>query len=241
MSYAVQPPPVAVPGPARPVAVTAAVALLWAMAAAGLTYAVSMVVVTPGVVSRFREATSGSSAAESYVTVLWLVGALAPVLAMLFVALFVVLGVALRRGSRPARPIAVGVCAFGLLTGFGTLGVLAAQRAGDPVAGSIGEALDQAYPSGWITLNFAVAVAQVVGYLTVGALLLAAPREYFAGVPGFVPPIPFGEQPSPAEWAAPQTKTFVTGGSEPDQFSDRTVLPKSPHGQEDEYWSRPSE
>lgn len=240
MSYAVQP-PVAVPGPARPTAVTVAVALLWAMAAAGLTYAISMVVITPGVVSRFQAATSGSSLAESYITVLWLVGALAPVLAMLFTALFVVLGVALRRGSRLARPITVGVCGLGLLTGLGTLGVLAVQRAGDPVAGSIGEALDQAYPSGWITLNFAVAIAQMVGYLAVGALLLAAPREHFAGVPGFVPPIPFVASPSQPEWAAPQTKTFVTGGSEPDQFSDRADLPMSPHGREDEYWSRPHE
>ncbi|SDT73285.1 hypothetical protein [Actinoplanes derwentensis] len=242
MSYAVQPTPVAVPSTAgRPAAVTTAVALLWAMAAAGLTYAISMIAVTPGVVSRFRDATSGSSAAENYITVIWLVGALAPVLALLFVALFVVLGAALRRGSRLARLISVGVCGLGLVTGFGTLGVLAAQRAGDAVAGSIGEALDQAYPSGWITLNFAVAIAQVVGYLVVGALLLAAPRDYFGAVPSFVPSSQFVASPSPSEWAAPQTKPFVTDEFEPDQFSDPAVLPKSAPGPEDEYWSRPGE
>ncbi|WP_203803707.1 hypothetical protein [Actinoplanes couchii] len=211
------------------------------MAAAGLTYAISMVAVTPGVVSRFRDATSGSTAAENYVTVIWLVGALAPVLALLFVALFVVLGAALRRGSRSARLIAVGVCALGLVTGLGTLGILAVQRAGDPVSGSIAEALDQAYPSGWITLNFAVAIAQVVGYLVVGALLMVAPREYFASAPAFLAPGQFVAPPSQSEWAAPQTKPFVTGGSEPDQFSHPAVLPKSAPGQEDEYWSRPHE
>ncbi len=242
MSYAVQQPPAAVPFPARrPAAVTTAVALLWAMAAAGLTYAISMVAVTPGVVGRFRDATAGSSAAENFITVIWLVGALAPVLALIFAALFAVLGVALRRGNRLARAVAVGVCGLGLLTGLGTVGILAAQRSGDAVPGSIGAALSDAYPSGWITLNAVVAVAQVLGYLAVGGLLLAAPREYFGTAPGFVPPSQFEAPASEPQWAGPQTKPFVTGGSEPDQFSDPAVLPKSAPIQEDEYWSRPHE
>lgn len=242
MSYAVQPPPLAVlPAARRPAAVTTAVALLWAMAAAGLTYAIGMVAVTPGVVGRLRDAAPGSDVAENFVTVIWLVGALAPVLALLFLALLVVLGIALRRGNRLARVISLGVCGLGLLTGLGTLGILAAQRAGDAVPGSVGEAVGDAYPTGWLTLNVIVAVAQVVGYLVVGALLLTVPREYFGAAPGFVPPIPFGAPASQSEWAAPQTKPFVTGGSEPDQFSDPAVSSKSASNPEDEYWSRPHE
>ena len=261
MSYAVQPPPVAAP-PAvrRPAAVSTAVALLWAMAVAGLTYAVGMVAVTPGVVGRLRDAAPGSGTVDDFVTVMWLVAALALVLGVLFLAFFVVLGIALRRGNRLARAIALGACVLGVLTGCGTLVVLAAQRAGDAAPGTLSEALNAAYPSGWIVLNVVVAVAQVVAYLVVAALLLSAPRQFFGGtsggnsgetsegtldatpvpavaLPGFVPPGQFVADPS--EWAAPQTKPFVTGGSEPDQFSDRPTSPKSAPNPEDEYWSRP--
>jgi hypothetical protein len=259
MSYA-QPLSVAAPPAARrPAAVSTAVALLWAMAVAGLTYAVGMVAVTPGVIGRLRDAAPDSGTVDSFVTLMWLVAALALVLGLLFLAFFVILGLALRRGSRLARAIALGACVIGLLTGCGTLAVLAAQRAGEAAPGSLSEALNAAYPSGWIVLNVAVAVAQVVAYLLVGALLLAAPRWFFGGAPapaapetaapgtpvpvaspaGFVPPGQFVAQPS--EWADPQTKHFVTGGSEPDQFSDRPVPLKSAPNPEDEYWSRPNE
>ena len=73
----------------------------------------------------------------------------------------------------------------------------------------------------------------------VGALLLEAPREFFVSVPGFVPPNTFPAPAGAAEWADPQTKTFVTGGSEPDQFSDPAPAAKSQPNPEDEYWSRP--
>jgi hypothetical protein len=238
MSYAVQPPPVAVsPAVRRPVAVSLAAVLLWAMAAAGLTYAIGMVVVTPGVVSRFLESAPSSDVAENFVTVIWLVAALALVLGLIVVALFVVLGIALRRGSRVARGITVGVCGIGLLTGIGTLLILAAQRAGEAAPGTLSEALDAAYPNGWIVLNVAVAAAQVIAYLVVAALVLAAPGAFFAGKPAFVTPV---NSVSP-EWGSPQTKPFVTDGSEPDQFSDLTSSPKSTPNQEDEYWSRPHE
>ncbi|MDI6102876.1 hypothetical protein QLQ12_30085 [Actinoplanes sp. NEAU-A12] len=247
MSYAAQPPPVAVPPVARrPVAVSTAVALLWAMAVAGLTYAAGMAAVTPGVVGRLRDAAPGSDTVDNFVTVLWLVAALALVLGVLFVAFFAVLGIALRKGSRLARGIALGVCVFGVLTGCGTLAILAAQRAGEAEPGTLSAALNAAYPSGWIVLNVAVAAAQVVAYLVVGALLLAAPRGFFGGtaepaaaLPGFVPPGQLVAQ--PPEWASPQTKSFVTGGSEPDQFSDQPTPPKSAASPEHEYWSRPNE
>jgi hypothetical protein len=238
MSYAVQPPPVAVsPAVRRPAAVSLAAVLLWAMAAAGLTYAIGMVVVTPGVVSRFLESAPGSDVAENFVTVIWLVAALALVLGLIVVALFVVLGIALRRGSRIARGITVGVCGIGLLTGIGTLLILAAQRAGEAAPGTLSEALDAAYPNGWIVLNVAVAAAQVIAYLVVGVLVLTAPSAFFAGASAYVTPV---NSASP-EWVSPQTKPFVTGGSEPDQFSDLPASPKSTPNPEDEYWSRPHE
>ncbi|GIF43820.1 hypothetical protein [Actinoplanes xinjiangensis] len=229
MSYAVPTPIVAAP-PAgrRPVSVATAVALLWAMAAAGLTYAIGMVVVTAGVVGRFRDAVAGSDVADNFVAVMWLVAALALVLSLLVTALFVVLGIALRRGSRLGRGITLGVCVLGVLAGCGTLAILAAQRAGDAAPGTLSEALNSAYPNGWIVLNVVVAVAQVVAYLVVGLLVLVTPRGFF------------GHSPS-SEWAIPQTNPFVTGGSEPDQFSDPAVSPKSTSNPEDEFWSRPNE
>ncbi|MEU8658916.1 hypothetical protein [Actinoplanes philippinensis] len=229
MSYAVPTPLVTAPPPARrPVPVATAVALLWAMAAAGLTYAIGMVAVTPGVVSRFRDAAAGSDAADGFVAVLWLVAVLALVLSLLVTALFVVLGIALRRGSRLGRGVTLGVAALGVLTGCGTLAILAAQRAGDAAPGTLSAALNSAYPDGWIVLNVIVAAAQVVAYLVVGVLVLVSPRGFF------------GHSASP-EWANPQTKPFVTGGSEPDQFSGPAGAPKSTSNLEDEFWSRPHE
>ncbi|MEU4621063.1 hypothetical protein AB0G04_13920 [Actinoplanes sp. NPDC023801] len=238
MSYAIQPQPVAAP-PAvrRPVAVNLAVALLWAMAAAGLTYAIGMVAVTPGVVGRFRDAAPGSAAVDNFVTVLWLIAALSLVLGLLVVALFVVLGIALRRGSRLGRGITLGVCGLGLLTGLGTLAVLAVQRAGEAAPGTLSEALNEAYPNGWIVLNVAVAAAQVIAYLVVAVLVLVAPRTFFGGAAAYAPTV---NSTSP-EWAGPQTKPFVTGGSEHDQFSDLPSSTKSTPNPEDEYWSRPNE
>jgi hypothetical protein len=233
MSYAVQTPPVAAPPPGRrPLSVAMAVGLLWAMAATGLTYAIGMVTVTPGVVGRFRGAAAGSDAADGFVAVIWLVAALALVLSLLVVALFVVLGIALRRGSRLGRGVTLGVCVLGVLAGCGTLAILAVQRAGDPVPGTLSDALDSAYPNGWIVLNVAVAVAQVVAYLVVGVLVLMAPRDFFGNS-------------GSSEWGSPQTKPFVTGELdrtlEPDQFSDPAVAPKLTPNVEDEYWSRPHE
>lgn len=239
MSYAIQPPPVAAPPPAarRPVTVTVAVALLWTMAAVGLVYAIGVVAVTPEVVGRFRDAVAGSAVVDNFVTVIWLVAALSLVLGLLVVTVFGVLGVALRRGSRLARGITLGVCGLGLLTGLGTLAVLAVQRAGEAAEGTLSEALNQAYPNGWIVLNAAVAAAQVIAYLIVGALVLAAPSAFFGDRTAYVTPV---NSASP-EWGGSQTKPFVTGGSEPDQFSDVAAQPKSEPNPEDEYWSRPHE
>lgn len=229
MSYALQPPIAAAP-PAvrRPFSVAAAVALLWAMAAAGLTYAIGMVAVTPGVVGRLRDAAPAADSVDNFVAVMWLVAALALVLGLLMTGFFVVLGVALRRGSRLGRWVTLGACGLGMVTGCGTLAILAAQRAGDAVPGTLSDALNSAYPNGWIVLNVVMAAAQVLAYLTVGILVLIAPREFF----GYS---------APAEWAKPQTNPFVTREFEPDQFSGPVSPPKSTSNPDDEFWSRPHE
>ena len=234
------PPPAAVPpGRGRPAAVTTAVALLWTMAVAGLAYAVGMVAIAPATTSRFRDATTGSEIAENFIAVIWLDAAVAVVVAIILLGLFAVLGVGLRRGSRIARGVTLGVCVVGVLAGLATLAALAGQRSGESMRGSLGEALGAAYPNGWIGLNVAVAVAQVAGYLLVAVLLLAAGREFFGGVKvprngypayGYPPP-------SPAQWAVPQSSSSLPHGNLAPSEGDQR-----PHrGAEDEFWSRPSE
>ncbi|WP_433827928.1 hypothetical protein ACQP2E_00485 [Actinoplanes sp. CA-015351] len=194
---------------------TTAVALLWTMAVAGFAYAVGMVAVTPGTVGRFRDATSGSEVADNYVAVIWLGSAIGAVVALLIVALFTVLGVGLRRGSRLARWITLGVCVLGVIGGCGAVAAIGGQQSGDAVPGSLGAALNDAYPGGWIGLNAAVAVAQVIAYILVAFLLLLAPRAFFggagaaagegggpaAGNPGWG--IPAGAQAGGVAWGAP--------------------------------------
>src|SRR4051812_6283089 len=103
MSYPVQQPPqAATPAPqpsGPPSAVTAASALLWAMATAGLIYAGVTLAVVPGVVHRFRSGTAGSDDIDTYASVIWLGAGVALAVAVILFALYVVLGVGLRRGS----------------------------------------------------------------------------------------------------------------------------------------------
>ena len=244
MSYPsspVAPAPVATapPGRGRPAAVTTAVALLWTMAVAGLAYAIGMVAVAPSTVGRFRDATAGSEIAENFTAVIWLDAAVAVVVAIIVLGLFVVLGVGLRRGNRIARAVTLGVCVLGVLAGFATLAAIGGQRAGEPMRGSLGEALGAAYPDGWIGLNVAVAVAQVAGYLVVAVLLLAAGREFFGGVkvPSHGYPAYGYPPPSGAQWAAPQSPSSPSQWNPVRSEEDQ----RPPRGSEDEFWSRPSE
>ncbi|BCJ43727.1 hypothetical protein GCM10010168_39640 [Actinoplanes ianthinogenes] len=212
MSYAALP-SVSVPSPPageRPAAVTTASAMLWLMGAAGLVYAIATVAVAPGTVSRFRDA-AGGDAAENFASVVWLDAALAAVLSILAFALFVVLGLALRRGSRVARIAALVVSALGVLGGLGSFVTVVAQRSGDPVPGSLGDALGSAYPEGWLGLNVVVCALQVLAYLAVGAMLLAAPRTYF----GYPPKPATAAHPvapgMPGPYGAPATAAHPAG------------------------------
>jgi hypothetical protein len=181
MTYAAAPPaPAAEPAaaPRRPLTVQLAAGLLAVMGLAGLGYAIATIAVTPGVVDRFRDAAAGGDV-DSYVTVVWLTAAIGAVLAVVLFALYIVLALGLRRGSHGFRVGTWVVCGLGMLLGCGTVATVAAQRAGDGTPGTLGFELSSAYPSSWIQLNVALAIAQVLGYALVAGLLLASPREFF--------------------------------------------------------------
>ncbi|GAA3963381.1 hypothetical protein [Actinoplanes auranticolor] len=214
MSYAMQPPAAApaptTTAPRRPVSVASASILLIVMAVAGLAYAIATLAVAPGTVDRFRAAAGGANSVDvdGFVTVVWIGAALGAVLAVILFALYVVLALGLRRGSNAARIATWVVAGLGLLAGCATTVTVAVERAGDPVQGSLSAALSDAYPGSWIPLNVALAIAQMLGYVLVGVLLLASPGTFFGRAPKPVPPDPF---------AAPQpgTPTFGAPGYGP--------------------------
>jgi hypothetical protein len=193
MSYAVESSTAVAAPRSRPVPVTLAAALLVVMGVAGLAYAVTTLAVTPGVVARFQATAAGADPADvdGFVTVLWVAAAVAAVLAIILVALYVVLALALRRGSNAARIGAWVVSALGLSAGLGSTVAVLVERRGVNAPGTLGTALVDAYPSGWIGLNIAVAVAQIVGYVLVAVLLAISPGAFFrrtvpTAQPGYV-------------------------------------------------------
>ena len=175
MSYAVEPPR------SRPVLVTLAAALLGVLGLAGLVYAVATLAVTPDVVGRFRSAATGADRADvnGFVTVLWIAAAVAAVVAVILFALYVVLALGLRRGSNAARIGAWVVSGLGILAGAVSAVAVIVQRRGVQTPGTLGTALANAYPSGWIGLNVALALAQVVAYVVVAVLLAVSPGGFF--------------------------------------------------------------
>lgn len=196
MSYAMQPPaaaPAPTSAPRRPVSVTSAAVLLILMAVVGLGYAVVTLAIAPGTVDRFRAAAAGASSVDvdGFVTVVWIGAALGAVLAVILFALYVVLALGLRRGSNAARIATWVVAGLGLLAGCASTATVAVQRSGDPTQGSLSAALSDAYPGSWIPLNVTLAVAQMLGYVVVGALLLASPGPFFGRAPKPQPPDPF--------------------------------------------------
>lgn len=239
MSYAVQT-PVAPAAPGRPATVQVAAGLLVLMAVAGLGYAITTLAVAPGVVDRFRAGASGAdrSDVDGYVTVVWIGAAFGAILAVILFALFVVLALGLRRGSHATRVGTWVVCGLGLLFGCGTLATVGAQRAGDGTPGTLGFALSDAYPDGWIGLNVGLAIAQMAGYLVVAALLIAAPGSFFGrGVAPVHPSV------SGAYVTLP-TYGSINPYSQPPvgQDTGTSQPPSAPPaaGPDDEYWSRPS-
>ena len=180
MPYAVEPPAAVGTPRSRPVPVTLAAWLLVLLGLGGLAYAVATLAVTPGVIGRFRAAAAGADPADvdGFVTVLWVAAAIAAVLAIILFALYVVLALGLRRGSNAARIGAWVVSGLGLLAGCGSATAVVLQRRGVETPGTLGTALGDAYPSGWIGLNIAMAVAQMAGYIAVAVLLAVSPGGF---------------------------------------------------------------
>jgi hypothetical protein len=209
MSYAMQPPaaaPAPTTAPRRPASVASASVLLIVMAVAGLAYAIATLAVAPGTVDRFRAAAGGANSVDvdGFVTVVWIGAALSAVLAVILFALYVVLALGLRRGSNAARIATWVVAGLGLLAGCASTATVAVERAGDPVQGSLSAALSDAYPGSWIPLNVSLAIAQMLGYVLVGVLLLASPGTFFGRAPKPLPPDPFAApQPGPPTYGAP--------------------------------------
>ncbi|OJF11786.1 hypothetical protein [Couchioplanes caeruleus] len=197
MTYAAQPPVGAAPlptpaaTPRRPASVGIASALLIVMAVVGLAYAVATLATAPGTVDRFRDTAGNSEDVDGFVTVLWIGAAMSAVLAVILFALYIVLAMGLRRGSNGFRIATLVVCALGLVAGCASTVTVALQRDGDSSPGSLGQALVEAYPDSWIALNVGLGIAQMIGYVLVGVLLLAAPREFFGRAPKPAPADPF--------------------------------------------------
>ena len=191
MSYAIQPPvtaappPVPAPGPRRPAPVTLAAAVLTLMALVGFAYAIATISTAPGTVSRFRAAAVGAASTDidGYVSVIWIGAAIGTVLAVILFALYIVLALGLRRGSNASRIATWVVCGLGLLAGCGSMTTVLLERSGDGDPQSLGAALSDAYPSSWIGLNLSLAIAQMVGYVIVALLLLAARGAWFGRGP----------------------------------------------------------
>jgi len=132
------------------------------------------------------------------------------------------------RGSNSARIGTWVFCGLGLLFGCGTAVAVTAQRAGEGTPGTLGYALSEAYPGGWIGLNLALAVAQMAGYLVVAVLLIASPREFFRGGASS-PPGPVG----------PYVTLPTYGSAQSTGISQPPTAPPKP-GPDDDYWARPS-
>jgi hypothetical protein len=196
MSYAA-PSPAAAPAPAaaprRPAAVTFASVLLIVMAVVGLAYGIATLAIAAGTVDRFRTAAGSSpvSDIDGYVTVVWISAAVGAVISIILFALCVVLAMGLRRGSNAARIGTWVVAGLGLLAGCGSAVTVAVQRGGDPARDTLGAALADAYPGPWIALNVTLTVAQMLGYVIVGVLLLVSPGPFFGRAPKPLPPDPF--------------------------------------------------
>jgi hypothetical protein len=238
MSYAVETPsPVA--APRRPLTVRLAAVLLAVMGLAGLGYAVATLIVVAGAVDRFRAAASGAdrSDVDGYVTVVWVVAALAAVLAVIIFALFVVLALGLRRGSQASRVGTWVVCGLGVLFGCVSTVTVAAQRSGEGAPGTLGVALAEAYPGSWIGLNVAMAVAQMAGYLVVAVLLAVAPAAFFRR---HTPP----GQPGPGG-AYVTLPTYGSANAYPPAGLQQPPVPPGypaqppAPGPDDDYWARP--
>jgi hypothetical protein len=171
------------------------------MGAAGLVNAVVGLVAIGGVVDRFRDAAQAAGASQSDIDGLaglaWGTVIAGAVLAVLFGALLIALGVGNLRGRNGARIATWVVSGLGLFCGCcGLLAVVSQSALTWDISTNSGtedltQALTDAYPGWWIGLNGVVSAGQALGYLVV-ALLLALPAShpYFRRQAEPVAPLP---------------------------------------------------
>ncbi|HEX6967570.1 MAG TPA: hypothetical protein VF174_01900 [Micromonosporaceae bacterium] len=170
----------------RPGVVAAAAGLLVVMAVSGAVYSVFSLASLFGIADRYRDA-GGASTALINVVVLYT--AVAAAVSGLVAVLLLLLAAGVWRGRSGARSGSWVVCGLGFIGGCLSLAVLLLQRAvpvrADPAAV---DALLAAYPTGWVGLNRALSIAQVLGYLVVAVLLaLPSAHPYFRKRPAQSP------------------------------------------------------
>jgi len=175
------------PNRPRPATVTTAAAIMIFMGAAGLVNAVVGLAAIGGVVDRFREAAQATGASESDIDglagVAWGTVIAGAVLAVLFAALLIALGLGNLQGRNGARIATWVVSGLGLFCGCCGLLAVVSQSAlswnisTDNRTEDLTQALTDAYPGWWIGLNGVVSAGQALGYLVV-ALLLALPASH---------------------------------------------------------------
>jgi hypothetical protein len=237
-------------GPRRPPTVTAASALLIAMGGAGLAYAVAALAITPSTVAAFRAAAAGSGATtaevDGIVSWVWWVAGIGLLLAVLLFALLVALGLGVRRGSSGARTGTFVVAGLGLLCGCGAALTTTLQRATpfDLPGTGLSSALAGAYPGGWIWLNVALAGGQILGYVVVTVLLIAAPGGWFAGRAAGTPvptPPSYGPPGPPARPSYDPPSYGPPGAVAPSAGPGPNVsAPAEPPPPHDDRWAPPS-
>lgn len=187
MSYPIGSPPAPTAPARRPAVVTAAAALLAAMAAAGLANAVVGLLSLQGITDRFRSAADATDAnrsdVEGLVATLRIGLAVGLMISLAAAVLLVALAVGILRGSAGARIGTWVVCGLGALCGVCGLAVLVGQRLVPLQTGSTNadalRALTDAYPGWWLGLNGALSAGQTIGYLLVALLLAVQPANRF--------------------------------------------------------------
>ncbi|EEP72681.1 hypothetical protein MCAG_03008 [Micromonospora sp. ATCC 39149] len=166
----------------RPATVGLAASVLVLMAAGAVASAVAGLLVLGGTVDRFRSAAAGTSAGTAEIDdlVLLLRGATVVSAAVTVLVGVVLVGLAagLLVGRAGARVATWAVCGLGVLFGCCGVALLVGQRAvplrladGERSTAELLGLVGDAYPGFWISINAALSVGQVLGYLVVAALL----------------------------------------------------------------------
>jgi hypothetical protein len=236
----------------RPGAVVSAAVILVLMALGALAYAVAGLAILDGTVERFRASAGGTGATaadvDTAVSLLRVSVILSAVVTVLVGLVLVALALGLRAGRPGARVGAWVVCGLGLLCGCCALAVLVGERtaplrlgADERVTADLLARLADAYPSGWIPVNAALSVGQLLGYAVVAALLtLPAAGAWFRRsapggpvAPSSAPTPPYRPAgPPPAGWAAPGPGGWAAPGPPPGGWAGPSPYapPPSPYG-----------